>query len=640
MHFLLGRHLKYIFIIPCFFLTGSFLLYQPIFAQESIGQVQEIAGKYDLGDGAITYILRNLQAGQELSVFAEGMSGNFDPFIGLLNDQADVDAISEEFNDQIFEAIMQNQDIFLVTPRVADEAFIAWSDDLSGSFDAAFTTTVPRDGDYQVIILSTPLSQTFGTYRMLIGIDAPEVVSGSAQPTGDEIATFYRAGRNTEVAVQTIKGELNPQSPDTFYNFNDFFPGDTLYVYIKAISGDLLPRISLLAQGTKPVRDGTYNKDATAGWLELPLPEGGSGYRLEITADKLEGKEPSGEYQLVVGRNVPQVLTGIAADRGEPFLRLAIPVDVGSNLQQITGVDQTAENYGAVYAIRLVWQDPKLAFSSEECQCEFKVYNGDDFAKFVSEEEIDWPIFTIFNQQGNRWSQNKNVVVQPDGTAVYIERFSTTLQAPDFNFKKFPFDRQEFFLAIDSLYPKEFFTYEPSRDYIAIGDQLGEEEWYLVDSQVTITETQATTLSYTPRYEFRFFAQRHLIFYIIRIFVPLLLIILVAWITFYMDDFGKRVDATTANLLLFIAFNFTISGELPRLGYLTYLDTLLVCTFIVSVLVVGYNVALKRMENAGKREQANKIDRYMIWLYPFGYAIAFGLVTLSFFTTILPQINF
>ncbi len=192
-------------------------------------------------------------------------------------------------------------------------------------------------------------------------------------------------------------------------------------------------------------------------------------------------------------------------------------------------------------------------------------------------------------------------------------------------------------MAIDSLYPTEFFTYEPSAEFYEVGSQLGEEEWYIVGAQATVTETQTTTQSLTPRYDFRFTAQRHLIFYVFRIFVPLLLIILVAWITFFMDDFGKRVDATSANLLLFIAFNFTISNELPRLGYLTYLDTLLACTFIVSVLVVGYNVALKRLENKGKRERADKIDRYMIWLYPLVYAIAFGLVTISFFGSLLPQ---
>ncbi len=439
MRFLFGRHFKVILTISLFTLFGLFFATRQIYAQDSDGKVQEITGKYDLGDGAVTYLLRNLEAGQELSVFAEGTSGNFDPFIGLLDDRADVDAISEQFNDQILEAIMQNQDIFLVTPRVADESFLAWSDDTGGSFDAAFTITIPRDGDYQVIILSTPLSQTFGTYRMLVGIDAPEVASGSAQPTGDEIATFYRAGRNTETAVQTIEGELNSRSPETVYKFNDFFPGDTLYVYIEAISGDLLPRISLLAQGTKPVRTGNYNDSATAGWLELPLPEGGSGYRLAINADTVDGQPTAGKYRLVVGRNVPEVLTGSAAERGQPFLRSAIPVDIGAKLQQIAGVNQTSENYDAVYSIRLVWNDPELAFSSEECQCEFKVYNADDFSKFASEEEIDWPIFTIVNQQGNRWSQNKSVVVYPDGTATYLERFSTTLQAPDFNFRTIPF---------------------------------------------------------------------------------------------------------------------------------------------------------------------------------------------------------
>ena len=38
--------------------------------------------------------------------------------------------------------------------------------------------------------------------------------------------------------------------------------------------------------------------------------------------------------------------------------------------------------------------------------------------------------------------------------------------------------------------------------------------------------------------------------------------------------------------LLFIAFNFTISNDLPRLDYLTFIDIILVSTFVVTSLVI------------------------------------------------------
>jgi hypothetical protein len=592
-------------------------------------RIQQIEGTLDVGDGSAVYLLPDLVAGQLLTVHAEGTSGNFDPFIGLFDAGISRETISDGFATAVTTAETENSDPLLVIPAYSDETFIVWNDDRANTFDASFSVFVPYDGDYKLLVTSTPLQATFGDYRLLLGVGAPDVVKGEGTPTGEPIAEFIRAGAGTELAVQNLEGQLTSVTTADDYQLTDFFPNDTLYAYVESLTPGFEPRIELKAFGAKAVRNGNYNASGRAGSFAYAMPGGAEKLVLTVTGC-CEEEGAVGDYRLLLSRNVPDVLTGSAETHGNPIVREPITVSVGTKLQQITGIDQKAENYSAVYTLRLRWQDPLLAFDPEECQCRLKIYNGDDFAKFAGENEILWPIFTISNQQGNRWSQNKNVVVNYDGSATYFERFSTTLQAPDFDFKRFPFDTQQFFIAVESLLPVTYFEYVTD-DFTEIGEQLGEEEWYVVSADLEVGEQQLSTDSITANFELRFEAKRHVIFYLFRIFLPLILIILVAWITFFMEDYGKRVDAASANLLLFIAYNFTVANDLPRLGYLTYLDVLLACTFAVSVLVVVYNVILKRWENEGKRDRSEKVDGYMIWVYPLGYLIAYSAVTIYYF---------
>ena len=122
------------------------------------------------------------------------------------------------------------------------------------------------------------------------------------------------------------------------------------------------------------------------------------------------------------------------------------------------------------------------------------------------------------------------------------------------------------YIRVHSLLPTSFYTYTAPADLSRVGNQLGEEEWMVA----------------------------------------------------------------AANLLVFVTFSFTISSQLPRLGYLTFMDSVLIGTFVTSTLVAVCNVWLKHLENLGKREPAARIDRYAVWVYPLIYGVGTPVAGLFF----------
>ena len=603
----------------------------PVLAQEA-APVQELRGKINPGEIDI-FVLSGLKQGQKLFVTLENTSGNLDPVISLVPASVDVPELIATYRAEVQRLVQTSAQPLVELPALNDQTFLAWDDDSGQGHNAALEFVILQDGDYIVGVsgaLAAAGRITNGDYRLLLGVDAPEVLGGKAVPNGAVIAVQDETSLGSAGKVQEYTGRLDASRPLMTLALYDFDPGETLSIFVEALSGDLKPILVLRDYGGKPMRLGNLQGNDTRASLEYALPEGGQAYSLDIYGAPQGGQPTSGEFRLLAGVDAPEVISGIAEPNSQQVLHVPTEVQTGLKLQQIVMIDQSNEIMTAVGTIKLAWQDPKLAFSPDECNCQVKEYTENNFNQFLTETGGDWPDFTFFNQQGNRWALNRVVDVLPDGSVTYLERFSTNFQL-NFDFSQYPFDVEDFYIHADMLYPEDRYVMVPMEGFSAIDPQHGEDEFILTDFDTSVTSVIASRVYPTSRFTFHFGAPRYQVYYFFRIFVPVLLIILISYITFFLKDFTRRIEVATGNVLLFIAFSWSLAEDYPRMGYLTFVDVIMAITFMVNTLVVIYNVYLKWLETHEKRETADRIDRVADWVYPIGYVVLIGATIAYFF---------
>lgn len=598
-------------------------------APDQPGQVQRINGRLAPGENH-AYLVRGLEQGDRLTVSMRATSGDLDPAAGVMDTARPLVEVDAAYRADSRRLAAESDNIALELEALRRRYFLAWDDDGGEGYAAALEYTIPAAGDYRVIAgasLSTLGRVTFGGYELVIGLNAP----GATEPAGEPFAERELLGGAFAPAVEETTGTLSAAAPQVSLRLADMAAGETLYVVAEATSGNLIPTLILRDFGGKPLQAANLDGHQPRAVLQLALPEAATGYTLDISAaSDPSGAATAGDYQALLGLNAPEVLTGTAAETGNPVLKPPIDVQVGIRIERISEVDSQGEDFTVLGSMRLDWTDPALAYSPDSCNCAVKIYTEKEFDRFLVDANSRWPDFVFFNQQGNRWVQSRTAAIWPDGRARYGESFTTNFQA-DFDFRKFPFDTQLFPIYLDMLLPADVYTVADLPGHSGISGEHGEDE-FVIEAFTTAGEIVPGRVTDTPvsRYSFTFTAPRHLDYYVLQVFVPILLIILISWFTFFLGDYNRRIEVSAGNTLLFIAFSFSLADNYPRLGYVTFLDAVMAVTFVFNTLVLLYNVYMKRLENDGRLERVANIDRFFDWAYPFLYLGLIGVVAVWF----------
>lgn len=280
----------------------------------------------------------------------------------------------------------------------------------------------------------------------------------------------------------------------------------------------------------------------------------------------------------------------------------------------IDGIDTVEQNFQANLFFEARWHDHTLAH--------------DGSSPVIRPLAEVWrPNIQVVNQQKVWESFPEMVEISPAGLVSYRQRiwgdFSQKLSLRDF-----PFDRQTFalqFVAAGYTHEQVELVSDNGRKTGMAAD-LSESDWQILswNAEPKAYEPIPGHGSH-PGFAFMFEAQRKQSYYIFKVIIPLILIVMMSWVAFWIDpaESGTDISVAVTSMLTLIAYRFAIGTFLPVISYLTRLDlfilgsTLLVFFSLVEVVVTS------KLTRTRRKELAYTIDRVSRWVFPvvFSYLL-------------------
>lgn len=257
------------------------------------------------------------------------------------------------------------------------------------------------------------------------------------------------------------------------------------------------------------------------------------------------------------------------------------------------------------------------------------------------------PYLELNHRYETREIMTSRLEVFANGDVMYSERFHATLYSP-FDLRSFPFDSQEFLIQVEAFHKPiqelQFTLIEniPDNDYGAPGllyytDSLEppkSKEWKIekTSSYTEIFKSPYTGNQYSHAV-FLISAKRLSGFYVWKVFLPLIIILAISWSVFWMHGESTvipRVSISMLGFLTTVSFGFFVGSNLPKVSYLTFMDSFLIGIYILVFLAVVEVLTTGFLIRTGREAGALLLNLRARWAFSVALLIYILVISLIF----------
>jgi hypothetical protein len=303
-------------------------------------------------------------------------------------------------------------------------------------------------------------------------------------------------------------------------------------------------------------------------------------------------------------------------------------VTIALHVLNLSSINEVTERFQLTGYLLAQWHDQRLTSQPA---------GSKDVYRMMALDSVWRPRLVIINAVSPRQAYETSLRVRPDGLVSYVERFAV-LVTSTFHLRSFPFDTQTLEVIVHPFANQQHFVaFVPSQLPVWTATEFSSysslESWRFKSLSFNISWASNEFGGHAiAEVRFEITVQRRYGFYLWKVFLPLLLMVMVSWSVFWFDppEASSQVTIAVTTILTIIAFALAISLTLPRVPYLTFADAFFLTCYVFAFVTMAELTAVHVSYSNERRKLAAMIRHTARWLVPAAFIATNSILIVHF----------